>query len=281
MDANRKRLWVIGLVIGLLLIPATVFAVGGTFTDDDTSVFEADIEWLAESGVTRGCNPPDNTLFCPEDEVTRGQMAAFMHRFAQYLDAEDGTPGTADNAEQLGGEDPTAYTTLVDGAACYFGECPDPTTTGEITDVVELEIDVPADGVLSVSYGWSGNISGPSNDLVQTWVTINGDPDLNLGCNGWLFAPTGAVTGTYAVAMYNDAMTLNSTASSTSVEVPAGTHTVRLCSLSLGDLNIDGGSLSTVWSAGGSGVPLSAAEFSDSELDELKALLGADVAPLD
>ncbi|MFP3915527.1 MAG: S-layer homology domain-containing protein, partial [Actinomycetota bacterium] len=50
------------------------------FTDDDGSVFESDIEWLAATGVTRGCNPPANDRFCPEDPVTRGAMAAFLHR---------------------------------------------------------------------------------------------------------------------------------------------------------------------------------------------------------
>jgi hypothetical protein len=50
------------------------------FGDDDGSVFEADIERLAEVGITRGCNPPENDLFCPDAPVTRGQMAAFLHR---------------------------------------------------------------------------------------------------------------------------------------------------------------------------------------------------------
>ncbi len=50
------------------------------FTDDDGSVFESDIEKLAHAGITLGCNPPDNTRFCPEDPVTRGQMAAFLVR---------------------------------------------------------------------------------------------------------------------------------------------------------------------------------------------------------
>lgn len=52
----------------------------GTFIDDDGHTFEADIEWLATEGITRGCNPPTNNLFCPDDLVTRGQMAAFLHR---------------------------------------------------------------------------------------------------------------------------------------------------------------------------------------------------------
>jgi hypothetical protein len=38
---------------------------GGAFSDDDGSIFEADIEWLAAEGITRGCNPPSNTMFCP------------------------------------------------------------------------------------------------------------------------------------------------------------------------------------------------------------------------
>ena len=56
-------------------------ASGGTdFTDDNSSIFEADIEKLAEAGVTKGCNPPANTRFCPEGTVSRGEMAAFLAR---------------------------------------------------------------------------------------------------------------------------------------------------------------------------------------------------------
>jgi hypothetical protein len=43
-------------------------------------VCEADIERLAEAGITRGCNPPVNDLFCPNAGVIRAQMAAFLHR---------------------------------------------------------------------------------------------------------------------------------------------------------------------------------------------------------
>ena len=52
----------------------------GTFTDDDGSVFEGDIEWIAAKGYTMGCNPPDNDRYCPDALVTRGQMAAFLNR---------------------------------------------------------------------------------------------------------------------------------------------------------------------------------------------------------
>jgi hypothetical protein len=78
----------------LLLVPVAVIA-AGPFTDDDGSVFEADIEWLAANGITFGCNPPANDNYCPNANVTRGQMAAFMHRLADsqaniaYLIAAD------------------------------------------------------------------------------------------------------------------------------------------------------------------------------------------------
>ena len=52
------------------------------FVDDDTSVHETDIDVLGTAGVTLGCNPPINDRYCPDDPVTRGEMAAFLHRAA-------------------------------------------------------------------------------------------------------------------------------------------------------------------------------------------------------
>jgi len=67
------------------------------FTDDDGSIFEADIERLAAAGITKGCNPPTNDLFCPEDKVTREQMAAFLVRALGYVDAGSGDLFTDDD----------------------------------------------------------------------------------------------------------------------------------------------------------------------------------------
>ncbi len=53
---------------------------GIDFVDDNGTIFEDNIEKLATAGVTKGCNPPTNDMFCPDDYVTRGQMAAFLHR---------------------------------------------------------------------------------------------------------------------------------------------------------------------------------------------------------
>ena len=50
------------------------------FTDDNNSIFEGDINAIAEAGITKGCNPPANTRYCPRSLVDRGAMAAFMRR---------------------------------------------------------------------------------------------------------------------------------------------------------------------------------------------------------
>jgi hypothetical protein len=63
---------------------------GVDFVDDDGSVFEADIEKLSAAGIARGCNPPLNDRYCPDDPITRGAMAAFLVR---ALDLS-GTGGT-------------------------------------------------------------------------------------------------------------------------------------------------------------------------------------------
>ena len=53
---------------------------GDLFTDDDGHLFESSIDRLGAAGITAGCNPPANDRFCPDDYVTRGQMAAFLRR---------------------------------------------------------------------------------------------------------------------------------------------------------------------------------------------------------
>lgn len=49
------------------------------FVDDEGSIHEASINAFAAAGITGGC---DVDRFCPRSSVTRGQMAAFLHRAA-------------------------------------------------------------------------------------------------------------------------------------------------------------------------------------------------------
>lgn len=50
------------------------------FEDDDGSPFEIHINRLAAAGITQGCNPPDNTRYCPDRHVTRAEMASYLAR---------------------------------------------------------------------------------------------------------------------------------------------------------------------------------------------------------
>ena len=47
------------------------------FTDDEQSIHEPNINLVAREGVATGCG---NNRYCPTANVTRGQMAAFLHR---------------------------------------------------------------------------------------------------------------------------------------------------------------------------------------------------------
>jgi hypothetical protein len=82
-----RRLVIVSLLAGLALVVlagglafAGVLPPGGTFTDDDGNVHQGNIEAIAAAGITKGCNPPANDLYCPGSAVTRGQMAAFLVR---------------------------------------------------------------------------------------------------------------------------------------------------------------------------------------------------------
>jgi hypothetical protein len=52
-----------------------------TFNDVGTGAwYFQGVEALAAAGITKGCNPPTNNLFCPNSAVTRAQMAVFLAR---------------------------------------------------------------------------------------------------------------------------------------------------------------------------------------------------------
>lgn len=54
----------------------------GTFSDDDDSVHEYNIEFLVQQGFEFGCG--DNR-FCPSSPVTRAQMLDYLHQVAAHL----------------------------------------------------------------------------------------------------------------------------------------------------------------------------------------------------
>ncbi len=95
----RKRL--ITLAAALLVLGAAgVAGASGFFSDDDNSVHERSIEAIADEGITVGCNPPVNDRFCPEDSVSRGQMATFLVRALGLPAAASSFVDTADSVHE-------------------------------------------------------------------------------------------------------------------------------------------------------------------------------------
>lgn len=94
----------------------------GAFFDDEGSVHEPAIEWLAAAGITEGC---DRYRYCPGEKVTRAQAAVFLARAFDLVpeDGSAGAPGFTD----------------VDSAA----RPRDPITRGELAAMLARALDLP------------------------------------------------------------------------------------------------------------------------------------------
>jgi hypothetical protein len=88
----------------------------GQFKDDDDSVHQDNIEILFAEGITKGCNPPTNDLYCPLDELTRGQVAAFLRRHLVLPAAE--TDYFTDDGSSVFEDDINALTAAGIGFGC-------------------------------------------------------------------------------------------------------------------------------------------------------------------
>ncbi|MBA2279683.1 MAG: collagen-like protein [Actinomycetota bacterium] len=91
-------------VAGLLLCASSVSAAVAVqaFGDVPEESVHADaIAWAAANGITLGCDDAGN--FCPTDEVTRAQVASFLHR----LSGADPDTGPIVDAATVGGLTPT------------------------------------------------------------------------------------------------------------------------------------------------------------------------------
>lgn len=130
----RRSSLVALLVVGAMLVPLAVFA-SHQFNDVPNShTFHNAIDWMKVNGITVGCNPPANTNYCPDDNVTRGQMAAFMKRLAENNVVDAATLDGLDSTELV-----RANTTA--GTSANIG------TTGS-ADVALTTITAPSTGLL-------------------------------------------------------------------------------------------------------------------------------------
>ena len=65
-----------------VLVDPNKILFNGTFSDDDSSIHEADIEAIYRAGITKGCAAPPRPRprYCPDDLVSRYHMAIFLVR---------------------------------------------------------------------------------------------------------------------------------------------------------------------------------------------------------
>ena len=145
MSKRSSRAVAIFALATVLLVPA--IAVGShDFLDvPDTNVFHEDISWLADAGVTLGCNPPANDLYCPEDPVTRQQMAAFMRRTAENRVVDAGM------LDGLAKDDLRTLTFADVEALQGTGVIPTPGNG----PIASLDFTVPVDGMILVTFSAS------------------------------------------------------------------------------------------------------------------------------
>lgn len=153
--------------------------------------FANDIEWLRDTGLTRGCNP-DGTRFCPEDYVTRGQMAAFLTRALKlpaspndwFRDDHGSIFESAINA--------IAEARLTRGCNPPVNDrfCPDSSVTrGEMATFLVRALDISDDG--------GGKLySDTRHSIFESAIDRLGTAGITRGCNqqGTLFCPDEYVT---------------------------------------------------------------------------------------
>src|SRR5690606_32863779 len=144
----------VALLASLLWTPRPVLAADSgdssfldlTSDSGQAHVFATEVEWLASRGITRGCNPPDDNLFCVDEVVTRGQMAAFLNR---ALRLPEGSKVFADTAGHLFEDDIAALGTAGITRGCNPPDntlfCPDdPVTRGQMAAFLTRALDLAA-----------------------------------------------------------------------------------------------------------------------------------------
>jgi hypothetical protein len=82
-----RRLAAAALVAACCSSPCALAAPCAGFTDvDDPSDFCQNVDWLKNRAITLGCHVPSAPpIYCPKDNVSRLQMAAFLNRLGTAL----------------------------------------------------------------------------------------------------------------------------------------------------------------------------------------------------
>ena len=184
MLGKLRRSWLIAAVIVVVAAPAGIadaeLPPGGTFLDDDGSQHQGSIEAIAALGITRGCNPPSNDLFCPRDPVTRSQMAAFL---ARALDLPSTVEAPFIDIDGLFFDDITRLAAAGITVGCNPPAndrfCPDRSVTrAQMAAFLVRALDLPATAA-SPFRDSSGDFEDDINRLAAAGITVGCNPPAN------------------------------------------------------------------------------------------------------
>ncbi|MPZ52597.1 MAG: hypothetical protein GEU79_07675 [Acidimicrobiia bacterium] len=210
------------VVVALLFTPGTTSAADGPFDDVPSDhLFVDEITWLAGEGITLGCNPPDNTLFCPDDPVTRGQMAAFLVR-GLHLDAGSGS--FDDTAGHVFEDDISALAAACITLGCNPPDntlfCPDnPVTRGQMAAFLVRGLHLDAG---------SGSFDDTAGHVFEDDISALAAVRITLGCNppdNTLFCPDNPVTRAQMAAFLHRGLEDDPPPTTTTTTTPPTTTT--------------------------------------------------------
>lgn len=153
------------------------------FDDIGSSIFAEDILWMAEQGISLGCAP---YKYCPDDPVSRGQMASFMKRALGLPDSSKNwfTDDDGSTHEASINSVADAGITLGCGGSLY---CPgDLVTRGQMASFLARSLDLPISSV-----NWFVDDDG---DPHEPNINRVADDGITLGCGTNLYCPDDFVT---------------------------------------------------------------------------------------
>lgn len=171
----------------------------GGFFDDEGSIFESDIDTLRSAGVVDGCNQQGDA-FCPDDAVTRGQMAKILAGALRL-------PGS--DVDYFRDDDGSQYESAINAIAAAgvtngCGEglfCPnDAMSRAEIAAFINRALALPRSPVDHFGDDVGSPFESDINALAEAGITR--------GCGAGSFCPSTIVTRSQAAALVVRAMRL-------------------------------------------------------------------------
>ena len=153
------------------------------FIDIATSIFRADIIWIADQGITSGCGPD---RYCPDAVVSRGQMAAFLTRALNLppsaVDAFDDDDGTLFEAD--------INRVAAAGIASGCGTrryCPDASVTrAQMASFLARALDLPPSA--------TDFFTDDAGSIHEGAINAIADAGITSGCTATTYCPKGLVS---------------------------------------------------------------------------------------